>query len=384
MASAVLNREKAEPAEESETVTAVRAMTVAPAARRPLLFLLGETEARDHASITAPLSAEVLTVAVQEGDYFPKGKRLLRFDLRELNLTRRQQEAENEEINLRLSALQRDRRADAQRLQDASRLLQLAEKNYERNKKLLQGGAVTEAQAEASEQAFRQRRQEFTAMRNQLADYETREKTAQTQLARGKSRLEQTAILIERAQIRAPFAGRVVRVHAAAGQRPAAGGVLLDIFNPKRMRLRVALPQRYAFAADESLQAVINQNDADITLSFDGIEPRVDSGEGSIDVFFALPGDDWVLGATHEARVELPPRENLVAVPVDAIYNDDRIYRIGEDGRAHAEFCGRAGLGMDGGTTAALLSCPTLKGETKIVANQLPQLVDSAKVEVLE
>ena len=384
MTFAIVSREETKPAADNETITAVRAMTVLPAPRRPLLFLPGEAQARDYAVLTAPLSADVLTVAVVEGDYVDGGQRLLHFDLRELNLTRRQRQADIDEINLRLQALRRDKKADADKLQDTSRLLELAEKNYRRNTDLLGGGVVTEVQAESSEQIFRQRRLEFTQMQNQLADYETREKTAQAQLSRAKAQLAQTALLSERAQIQAPFAGRIARIHTAAGQRPATGGALLEIFNPQKMRLRIALPQRYAAAADFSLRAVLRRDNKNLTLTFDGIEPRVNDGKGSIDVFFSLPGGDWVVGATHEARLELPPLDNLIAVPVDAIYNDDRIYRIGADGRAHAEFCSRAGLGLDGEQTAALLFCPALNAAVRIVANQLPQLANRAKVEVIE
>ncbi len=387
MAAAWLGREQAKPAEEKETVTAVRALSVSPAPRRPVLFLTGKAEARDYATLTAPLEAEVISVDVREGEYFNSGRRLLRFDLRELLLTQKQQLAEKEEIHLRLRALLRNRKSDALRLADARRLLELAKRDYERNRGLLAGGAVTEAQTETSEQLFRQRRQEFTAMENLLADYETQEQTAQAQLERAGARIAQTNLLLERSQMRAPFSGRAVRVHAAAGQRAMPGARLLEIFNPKRLRLRVALPQSFAAAANDSLRAVlpgVGEKNSALTLAFDGLEPRVDSGAGSVDVFFALPGGEWVLGATHEARIELPPRENLIAVPVDAIYNDDRVYLIGSDGRVRAEFCARAGLGKEGEKTSALLHCPGINNGARIVANQLPQLVESAKVEVIE
>lgn len=386
MALAVSGREKSKPSGEVETITAVRAMVVSPAPRRPLLFLPGEVRARDYAVLTAPLSADVLSVAVVEGDVVAAGKRLLVFDLRELDLTRKRQQADITEIELRLEALRRDKESDADKLQDTARLLQLAEKNYLRNKELLGGGAVSEVQTESSEQAYRQRRLEYAQMQNQLANYDTREKTAMAQMERARAQLAQTDLLIERGRVLSPFAGRIARIHTAAGQRPAAGAPLLEIFNPEKMRLRIALPQRHASAARDSLLAVLRRGDVALTLAFDGMEPRVDDG-GSVDVFFALPGGDWVEGATHEIRLELPPVDNLIAVPVDAIYNDDRIYLIGADGRTDAEFCRRAGLGLDGKDTAALLLCPDLinKGAVvSIVANQLPQLANRAKVEVIE
>lgn len=384
MMFAVSSREEAKPEAEVETVTAVRAMIVSPGSHRPLLFLPGEVRARDYAVLTAPLSADVLSVAVVEGDYAKAGERLLYFDLRELDLTRRRQMADITEIELRLDALRRDKKADEDKLKDTARLLQLAENNYRRNNELLGGGAVSQVQAESSEQSYRQRRLEHAQMQNQLANYETREKTAQAQMERAKAQLAQTDLLTERGRVLSPFAGRIARIHTAAGQRPAAGAALLEIFNPERMRLRIALPQRHAVDVGNSLRAVLRRGDVLMTLVFDGMEPRVDDG-GSVDAFFALPGGDWVVGATHEVRLELPPLDNLIAVPVDAIYNDDRIYRIGGDGRAHAEFCRRAGLGLnDNGATAALLSCPGLTAESRIIANQLPQLANRAKVEVIE
>ena len=72
--------------------------------------------------LTAPVEAAVLKLPLVEGDYFPAGRQLLRFDLREQQQAIKQQEAASKEIRLNIVAIARNRAADNRRLQDMRRL----------------------------------------------------------------------------------------------------------------------------------------------------------------------------------------------------------------------------------------------------------------------
>ena len=371
------------PTKNAEPVSLVRAHTVDIKPRKPLLFLIGDVEARDYAALTAPVEAPVLGLTAREGERFAKGRRLVTFDLREQELSVRTQETAIAGLRLQITALRRNRAADQNRLSEMKKLLALAESDYARNTDLFAKNVVTRARMETAEQALGQRRLDFVALENQVANYANEISRLEQQLAAARVQLEQVLLLIERGEMRAPFAGRVARVHTAVGARPNRGAPLLDIFDPARLRLRVALPQKHRAALGDDLEVVLEENNRQMTLAFARLEPRVEPGDSSIDVFFRLPAGDWILGGVHDVVVRLPAEDGLLAMPPDAIYQDNFVYRIADDNRAYPIACQSVGIGRNHGKTVSLMRCPQLKNGERIVANQLPNLIGSALVSVV-
>ena len=80
--------------------------------------------------------------------------------------------------------------------------------------------------------------------------------------------------------------------------------------------------------------------------------------------------------------MDLPPAENAVALPFDALYSDSRIYTIDAESRARGLDCQRAGVVREGGQALALMKCPGLKTGDMVVATRLPNLVEGAKIAV--
>lgn len=368
----------------AEPVLAVRAVVAETGDYAPALFLIGKVEALDYARLTAPAEMEVEEIFVREGDFFPADKRLLLLDRRDLIYSARALDAGISELRADLTAVVRNRESDAVRLRQTRRLLELAHAAHERNLQLVDAGVISAETAESSERDLLQRRLEITAVEKQIADYLTQRRRLEARLEAAAALLSQAQLLLERSEMRAPFAGRVSEVHTAVGARPPRGGALLDIFDPAKLRLRVTVPQKYARLSDGA-RALLEVGGEMLTLSFAGLEPRVDSGNSGVDAFFPLPRGDWVLGVVRDVTVDLPPLR-AAAVPVDALYNDKFIYRVDADGRAEAMECETRGLtrvdGVDGGI-AALVDCPALADGDLIVANQLPNLLGGVKLTVI-
>lgn len=369
----------------AEPVLSVRTAELALQTQRPALFLIGRVEGRDYATLSAPMEAEVLEIAAREGDYFRKGVSLLKIDRRELQYTAAAQQAQLDELGAQLESVRRNRRADRQRLAEARRLLELAKNDHARNQSLYGEKVLPLRQLEQSEQALLARQSEFIAMENQVADYDTQQRRLEAQIGSAAAQLSQTQLLIERARLRAPFAGRVAKVHTSVGARPPRGAPLMDIFNPAQLRLRVAVAQRYAaLVKSGDVRAIIARPAGDLVLPYVGIEPRVGEGNSSIDTFFTLAAGDWVLGAVHDVVLELPPVAEAVSAPIDAIYNDRFVYRLNAESRAEAVACERLGLTRHAQQQInVLLRCPTLQPSDKIVIDQLPSLLEGVLLKVI-
>ena len=430
----ISSKPETQPAQRREPVFSVRAVPAVPETRSPSVFLIGETESRDYAVLTAPLEIEVLSAPVREGDSVKRGARLVLLDLRDQDLDLKDRELQNEllqadlrdiqvqinalsvnlqtnleDIDIQLRSMEADRQSDQKRLEDMNRLLTLAEDDLVRTRSLKQRGVVPQTQVEQNERALLSSRLEHQAVQARVAKYDSdkrllevrrrglneqfnsetqrlRVRDAQTraQLEQTRLNLERTRVAYERAQVRAPFSGRVARVHASAGSRVARGAPLVEIFDPGSVRLRASVPNQYLphLRGGGKTRARLQINGESVTLTSFRIAPLTEPGRGAADVYFDLPAREWVLGATHEFAMDLPPAENAVALPFDALYSDSKIYTIDAENRARGLDCQRVGVVREGGQALALMKCPGLKTGDMVVATRLPNLVEGAKIAV--
>lgn len=370
--------------EQREPVFAVRAVVAEPGARRPAVLLVGEVEARDYAALNAPVEAEVLEIPVREGESFSKDSRLLILDLREQQLDVRSRRAAMDGIRLQLETLSRNREADRTRLAETKNLLDIAERDLQRNLDLQEDGVVSQRSIETSEQTAGQRRLEYVALQNQVDNYDIDRESLERQLESARAGLAQAALLVERGELRAPFAGKVAKVHASAGARPARGTPLIEIFNPRGIRLRALTPNRYAAdLAGGDVRARLQTGGKTWDLSVSNVSPRAAEGQGGVEAFFDLPEGAWVLGATYEFELQLPPVDGAMTVPFDAVYAGGRIYFVDDEDRARGVNCDRIGISRESGSEHAVLRCPGIKAGDRIIATQLPGLAEGAKIQVL-
>ena len=381
---AVSSRQPPKVEKRAEPVLAVKTLHPQFGEYAPVLFLIGKIEARDYVTLTAPAEADILKINFYEGDFFRANQQLLLFDNRDLILTAKQQQANLTQLQTNLTALTRNRINDKKRLQETERLLQLAEIDHKRNQSLMAQGVISDVQLETTQKALLRQRLEKTAVANAVADYDTQLQSVQAGILAAKAALSQTQLLIDRAEMPAPFTGRVVRVHTAVGARPARGTPLFDIFDPSNLRLRVAMPQRHVAAvkAQENLFAILSDNTTTLTLSAAGLEPHIETGNSGINTFFNLPAGDWIPGALYDVAVQLP-KIDAIPIPADALYNDKFIYRINADNRAESLNCEPRGWVQNDGRLDVLTTCPLLQPTDSIIANHLPNLLSGVKVTVV-
>lgn len=381
----VSSKPEPQKAEVREPVFSVRAEVARFAAARPSVLLSGEVEARDYAVLTAPVEAEVRKIAVREGETFTDNQRLVLLDLREQQLQAESRRTAVESARLQIAALETNQSADQRRLSETENLLNLASRDYDRNITLQAKNLVSRSRIESAEQLVSQRRQEFISLQNKVDNYPLEKQRLQQQLAAAEVELKQAELLIERGEIRAPFPGRVARVPVSAGARTSRGQPLVEVFNPETVRLRAVVPNRYApLLADNGDARAVLQRGAQVDeLPVSNLSPRAGSGQGGVEAFFNLPADNWVLGATYEFRLELPPAADAVELPFDAVYGEARIYRIDDEDRARGMECVRLGVARENNEIRALLRCPDIHEGDQVVATQLPGMAEGAKVRVL-
>lgn len=373
----VATRPAKTPVEVRERAWTVAVETVTPGSHVPVLTLYGVVDSPRAAVLTAAVAAYVAEVPVREGEVVEADAPLVRLDERDARLVLTQREAQ-------VASAQRSHRNDVQALAHERQLLQLAEKAVERAQTLVARNLGPQAALDEATAALERQRLAVAARALAVADYPQR-------LAQLEAQQEQARLDLERTHIIAPFHGRVAALHVAPGDRVRAGDRIAEIYAVAGMELRAAVPApwlpvvRAAVAAGE-VRATARIDGTDYELRLAGLSGRAGAGGAGVDVLlrFVDGAAELPLGRFAEVYLHLPPVAQAVALPHEALYGRDRIYRLVE-GRMAMLPVERLGESLNGdGTTRLLLRSPELRAGDRVIVTRLPNAMDGLRVVAAE
>lgn len=226
-------------------------------------------EAVRHSVVAAQVAGAIVTLEVQAGDRVQAGQVLMRIDAR--------------------AAEQTASASDAQ-VRSAQALLDVARKDFERQKQLYDKQYISQAALERAESQFK-------ATQAQAASLLAQAGAARTQSGQHV--------------LRAPFAGVVAEVPVALGDMALPGKPLLTLYEPGALRVSAALPQ-----------SLLGTTPAGLKLEFPGLPqaqrwllpapaqvqwlPTVDAATHTVQLRVNLPAAQPGLVPGLFARVWLP------------------------------------------------------------------------------
>ena len=249
----------------------------------------GRLEARPGgaALLASPAAGIVRAVVAQVGDRVRRGQVILELEVPELV-------------------------ADAE--QRASAAAQ-AQREADRQQRLLADGITSARQAEEASAAARQAQTAAIAARNLLA----------------------------RTRVSSPIAGRVQQIYVQRGERVDAGKPLAQVIAGDTLDLVGAAPVATLGQLRQGLSALIAQ-EGDSTRHrgwVAALAPGVDSATGAGQVVLRVPNPDGVLraGAGAQGWIRLGVRHDALVVPDSAIVlqgDSSTVFVVGRDSVAHA------------------------------------------------
>ena len=382
-------RPEAPRATPQEQVYRVTATTIEPASLGPGITLHARVEAPRQATLEAAVSAEVASLSTREGMLVSAGEELLTLDTRDLDLLLAQRQADVAEIQAQLELEQQRAASERQYLARERTLLELAEAEVQRAENLLarQAGSRT-----LLDQALEKRERQALALHareREVADQPARLAQYRARLARAEALRDQALLDRQRARITAPFAGRISRVRVAPGDRVRVGDALVELYATDDLELRAQLAFRHLPAVREGL-ATAQELAAIALLDGQPVAARLDrlSGEaasGGVEALFYLAGSPPTLlpGRLLELRLSLPPKADVVALPVSALYGLERIYRL-DGNRLEGLQVERVGEQYLDHSTRILVRSPALEAGDRILTTQLSNAVTGLRVTVLD
>ena len=267
----------------------------------------GVVEALRQTVVAAQVPGAVVELAVKAGDTVQAGQLLLRIDAR--------------------SADQSAAAVDAQ-VQAARAQLDVATREYERQKQLFAKKYISQAALDRAEAEVRAARAQASAQ------------TAQAGAAR-----TQTGLHV----VRAPYAGVVAEVPVALGDMAMPGRPLVVLYDPAALRVTAAIPQGVAARAGDLSGATLELpwRPADrrvVAPARATVLPTVDPATHTVQLRLDLPADaarDATPGAFARAWIGVPPGADADArprlyVPAAAVVRRAEltaVYVVGDSGR---------------------------------------------------
>lgn len=282
--SACGNAAKSDPSAEKPKGVPVRTATVERRELADTLLLTGTLRPQAQIEVVAEVSARLMRVVKDEGNRVQQGDLLAVLD----------------ETDYRLS---HERAKAALAVAEANRAHAVAERD--RADSLLKTGGITDKDHLAAQVGL------------QVAEAALAQARAETAIA-----AQQHA----RAEVRAPFSGRVAKRHADAGTMLASGSPLFTLVDDARLEFRANVPSadygkvKVGDAVDVSVDAL---GDRKVKGTVARVTPLIEERTRSFEVVVQIPGGDGLVGGLFaRAAVRIGKVADALVVPPSALQRD--------------------------------------------------------------
>jgi len=384
-------RPRSEPVSVEEKAWPVAARRVHLQDLRPHLSLYGRVESPRAARLTAAVSGEVNELHVLEGATVSAGQPLITIDHSDYALLLTQRESELNEIEAQIASEKQQHRTNQASLEHEQQLLELSRRGVRRAEDLARTNVGS--QAGLDEARREEQRQSLAVVQRQLAIREHSSRVAELRARQAKSEALRDRVLldIERTRIAAPFNGRITATLVAPGDRVRAGDRLLEMYDTEVVEIRAQIPTRYLDTVTQAVQsgarlpASATVGGHPVSAELDRLAGQVRRGSGGLDGLFRITrGADLLpVGRTLELVVSLPVQRDVIALPFEAIYGTNRVYRL-TDGRMQGVTVERIGeTRFAQGNREVLLRSLALTEGDGVVVTQLPHALEGLKVRVV-
>lgn len=208
--------------------------------------------------------------------------------------------------------------------------LRLARAEHERFTKLLKKELVSNQAAERQELAWRRIEEELESAKSGERETEALYAIAEADLALANVQLEQAQATLKDTEIRAPFAGVIVRKSVTLGERVAPGQVLFQLADVETVKLDVRIPAADIHRLDSRIVATVRVRGLDETFTgrVANIGPRADQQTRSFPVEIYMsnsPGRKLLPGTFARAVIPVRNYPGAILIPRESvIFEDDK------------------------------------------------------------
>ena len=385
----------------------VTVMRANPSELHPMFATYGRVEARTQAKLRTDIQAEVERVFVQEGEWAEEGELLIqmRADEIELRLREANAEAEKEAANLRSTQVEYEMMQKSS--EHIENMYQLSQQTLARQQELADRKMIPQALLDSALQQAGRDTLEYQNHKRVLANFPSRVAQNSAALEVARARAARAQLELDKTQLRAPFSGPVLSVAVGPGDRTNNSVVLMTMADASSLEVRAAIPDQYSERIRQALDAgkpisaeVVHgsstKSETPRQLVLSRIAHNVRPGQSGLDAWFRFHTSSQVasrsgantnpeslpaLGRVINLTTVLPSEPGLVALPGQAIYNNDRVYLVNNN-RLQAATVQRIGeIRLAGGDVQVLVRGDNLNSDADVMTTALPKAITGLLVE---
>jgi RND family efflux transporter MFP subunit len=350
-------------------VQGVEVVVVRPVPRETMAEALGTVRARTTAAVAPQVMGRLTGVAVSEGSVVAAGALLATIDD-----TTVRAELSSAEGAVAEAEAARDEVDGAISQSEAGKAL--AEKTFERFRKLLEGKVVTQ-------QEFDEVEMRRTVAVKDLERAQQKRAQVSAKIAQAKGRAAAARAMLAWTRVIAPFAGVIVEKRADAGSMAIPGVPLFVLEDPRRHRIEMFVSETYLplLRKGTPLRVVL---DADPGNPFSAVVtevvPEIDPASRTFTVKADLPAGRARSGQSGKVRFAAG-KGTVLAVPKRAITRaggSDGVFTV--DARDNVARLSVITVGAEFGDRVEVLS--GIEDGARVALSPIDKLSDGARVEV--
>ena len=378
------------PEPRAEKSWPVSVLAVTPRSMQPTFSAYGRVESSNVANIRTDLIAEVFEVLVKEGDWVEQGQVLIRLASAEANLRVAERKADLDQHRAAARSIEMEYELRKETTSHYESMQQVARNKLTRHEELMERRLISQALLDEVISQANSATIAYQTHTRELADFPNLQAAQRARIAKAEALLGQAELDLNKATVLAPFAGPVLHVYVAPGDRSNLGKALVEVAEADGFEVRVQIPDRYADGFDRQLRGlpraayISATTSSGFTMNLVRLSGQVREGQSGLDAFFqvnaaageALPA----MGRVIDLSITMPDEENVVALPVQSIYENNRIYEVIDD-RLHAIEVERVGELKTPEGYRVLVRSPELSGGQSIITTQLPKAISGLLVE---
>ncbi len=380
------------PEAPGERVWAVEAATVMLETTRPRIPLFGQAVAGRSVDLRPLVAGRVAAVGrdFREGGYVAEGDLLVAIDPFNFETALALRTAELAEARATLREIEADLAGARDQLGEDRRQLDLLRRETDRRRQLRRRGAISQKALDDGELALSRQQQTSSQRQNAVARFTARVERQQAAIRRAEAALGRAERDLAETRLTAPFAGWLVDLGVEVGKQVGTAERVARLVDASRLEIGVTIPNDVFGELDggdgavgRRLEAVWRTGAAvrRFPARIARLEGEIDAASGGIAAFAsldALPESTRLrAGAFVEVFLEGPEMQDAVRLPAAAVFDGERVYRIGADDRLEA-----VRVSVRAREGESLLVQGPLEDGQRIVLTRFPEIAPGVKVTV--
>jgi RND family efflux transporter MFP subunit len=380
----IASRESSVPLERPERAWTVEVIAAQRQTLSPTLELFGSVQSPQNAELSSGIDGLIMAVNVLDGETVTSGQVLILVDDRDSRLALQTATADLLEIKAKRAFAERRLERNREAFVKQGELLTLTESRTTRAEELYKDNLLSQSDVDTTSENLT--RQQLAVNQAQLSVEEVEIQLTElaAQALRAEALRDQAQLDLERAQVRAPFNGVISELSASQGNRVRIGDPLMRLQNPATIEVRTQVPARYAdivsdgLAIGEPMSVLVEVGEQSIVGKLTRISGQTREASGGVDSFirFEKPPRALRLGSTVRIFLELPLQRDVIALPAEALYGRDQLYKLVENRMQMVEVERVGERANPIGGSEVLIRSTQLANSDRIVVTKLSNAAD--------